>query len=1397
MTTAQFLAQLRQSGIQVWVDDQQLRVRATQQQLTTEWREELRARKPEILAFLSSLPRLASGTCAIPLAIREGPLPLAFAQERLWFLAEYEPTSTAYVIQMASRLTGELDVPALERSLAELLRRHEVLRTTFPSQDGKPYQHIAAAGNFELSVIDLAGQPEHARETAAQRLLAERCQRVFDLAKGPLFDALLLRLDARQHRLLLRVHHVVFDGWSVGVLQRELSELYAALHAGRVPALAPLPVQYADFAVWQRQWLQGEELARQTAYWRECLRNAPVLELPLDRPRPAAVTYAGARLGFRLPRDLAERLRAFNQGAEATPFMSLLAAFNVLLSRYSEAEDIVVGTPIANRSRPELEGMLGFFVNTLAIRCDLSGAPSFQELAGRMRRTALDAFQHQDLPFEKLVAELNPVREPNRHPLFQVMLAVQNTPVSPLVLDGLETVPFAPPVATAHMDLELHLRPEGGEWRGEWVYNTDLFDRTTMERMAGHFLVLLESLLLHPDQPVARAGILTPAERQQLVAWNQTARAYPREQCVHELFAAQVLRTPGAAAVEHAGQTLTYQELNAQAQQLGRRLRHAGVAPGTRVAVSLDRSPAWVIACLAILKAGGAYVPLDPDDPVARQQFILQDTAAPVLVTQETRRAQFAALGVQLLCLDGPDGGPVAVSGTLGHAAATDPAYVIYTSGSTGQPKGVVVSHRAINRLVCQADYVALDPGDRMAQMANPAFDAATFELWGPLLHGGTVVILPREIILSPQDLAAALRQQRITTLFITTALFNQVVREVPTAFAPVRDVLFGGEASDPQTVRTVLQQGPPRRLLHVYGPTEVTTFTTWYQVEAVGAAATSVPIGRPIGNTTVHVLDARMQPVPVGVPGELYAGGDGVALEYLHQPQLTAERFVPDPFRPGEGARLYRTGDRVRWQADGNLEFLARMDQQVKLRGFRIELGEIETRLASHPAVAACAVLAQTDGHGEKSLSAFLVVRDAAEPPAENLRAWLAEKLPDYMIPARFAVLKALPLTPNGKLDRRALARLDTTSLAVSKEYVAPRTELEHQLARLWQQAFGRERIGVRDNFFDLGGHSLQAVRLSAEIDKLFGRKLPIAVMFQAPTIELLARWLVEKDWAPQSRSLVPLQPSGNQPPLFLVHGWGGDVYGYLDLVRQLPPDQPVYGLQAVGVDGKEERHITVEAMAASYVKEILSFQPTGSYALGGYSMGGVIAYEVARQLTQQGRQVALLALLDSMPVGKIPWFAYARVMVPVFWDRVCFHLRRWWQMPLPARLTYLHGRWTALQIRLHRNRAKAPLVTAPPKPDSEPPKVPGFEDYYHAIAIAYLVQPYPGPVVVFTSDEAKPEVRVWQYLAQGGAAFHRIPGNHREIMYSPDHVPVLAQALTGVLHRAQRKAGGPITKP
>ncbi|MBZ4423326.1 non-ribosomal peptide synthetase, partial [Myxococcus sp. RHSTA-1-4] len=1106
---------------------------------------------------------------------RTGTLPLSFAQQRLWFIDQLEPGNPAYNIFTALRLEGALDVSALERAFTELVGRHEALRTTFVSVNGQPTQVISAPSAFTVPVIDLSVLPEERGEAEAHQLAAQEAVRPFDLARGPLLRATLLRLDTDNHVLLLAMHHIVSDGWSMGVLVREMTALYGASTSGQTLSLPELPVQYADFASWQRGWLQGDTLATQLGWWREQLGGAPAaLELPTDKPRKSVQSFRGATLPVHLSKALSSALLDVCQREGVTPFMALLATFQLLLSRYSGQDDVTVGSPIAGRNRAETEGLIGFFVNTLVLRTRVAGEQTFRELLAKVRETTLGAYAHQDVPFEKLVEELQPARDLGRTPLFQVMFTLQNAPghderaqsgselrVSPLDIAN----------TTAQFDLSLTLSQGEDGFSGFVAYATDLFEESTIRRLAGHLNALLTCAVASPDRRLRELSLLTEEERHQLDARNATGKEYPVD-CLHGLFEAQAARTPDAIAVVFEDQQLTYRQLDERANRLAHHLRSLGVGPEVPVGIAVERSLELVVGLLAILKAGGAYVPMDPAYPKDRLAFMCEDTRVPVVLTQRHLRDGLPTGDTQVLCLD--DASPA-----WAHAPSHAPrsgaqphnlAYIIYTSGSTGRPKGAQLEHAQVVRLFRATDaWFDFGPRDVWTLFHSYAFDFSVWELWGALLYGGKLVVVPFEVSRTPAAFHALLRREGVTVLNQTPSAFRQLIhheeRTGESEGLSLRYVIFGGEALEFASLRPWYARHAENapRLVNMYGITETTVHVTYRPLSEVDSReARGSDVGVPIPDLRLYVLDEHMQPVPVGVPGEMYVGGAGLGRGYLGRPELTAQRFVPDPFRSTPGARLYRSGDKARWREDGSLEYLGRLDFQVKIRGFRIELGEIEAALAQHPAVRECIVLAREDGPGGKRLVAWLAAKPGQTLSVPELRDFLKARLPEYMVPSAFVPLEALPLTPNGKIDRKALP--DPEAQLAGAEYVAPRTPAEELMAGLWSQLLGVQRVGAEDNFFDLGGHSLLATQLVSRVRDVFGVELPLRDLFEAPTVAALAlRVEARTGQGARAPALQPVPRTGTLPLSFAQQR--------LWFIDQIEPGNPAYNIpSALRLQGK-----------------------------------------------------------------------------------------------------------------------------------------------------------------------------------------------------------------------------------
>jgi amino acid adenylation domain-containing protein len=1126
VTTTELLTHLRKLNVTMSRDNDQLILRGPKGALTADLRAELKERKAEILNFLkntaygqtppdSSLPRIS----------RDKNLPLSFAQQRLWFLDQLEPGSTVYNVPGALRIGGPLSVEVLERCFNEIVRRHEALRTTFSTVEEEPVQVIAASTNVSLPVIDISDFSESEREEEARRLALEEANKPFDLRQGPLFRTALIRLGENDHVLLLSLHHIVSDGWSMGVLYRELSALYQAFANEEPSPLPDLPIQYADFAAWQREWLQGEVLESQLSYWKKQLAGAAaVLNLSTDRPRPARQSYRGARQSIELSSELTQGLKALSRKEGVTLYMTLLAAFQILLHRYTGQDDIVVGSPIANRNRIEIEGLIGFFVNTLVLRSDHSGNPTFRELLPRVRETALEAYAHQDLPFEKLVEELRPDRDLSRSPLFQVMFVLQNAPAGELNSKGLNVSPMRMAGETTKFDLTLSVHEGGPGLRAGLQYSTDLFDEATIARMLGHFETLLEGIVANPEQRISDLPILTEAEKHQvLVEWNETKRDYPKDKCIHQLFEEQVKRTPEAVAVVSEDRQLTYGELNRRANQLANYLKKLGVGPEVLVGICVERSLEMIVGLLGILKAGGAYVPLDPKYSKEHLAYILEDARASVLITQQRLVEDVASSSERVMCLD-QDWQQIDKENGENLENRTAPenlAYVIYTSGSTGKAKGVAIQHASVVAfLTWTSTFFSRTEMAGVLASTSICFDLSVFEIFGTLSYGGRVVLAQNALALSA--LPAAVQVSLVNTVP------SAIVELLRTSAIPssVCTINLAGEPLKPALVKKIYQSTSATKVYDLYGPSEDTTYST----AALRTPDGPQTIGKPLANAHIYILDQAMQALPIGVAGDLYIGGVGLARGYLKRPDLTAEKFIPHPFSSERGARLYRTGDLARYLPDGSLEFLGRIDHQVKIRGFRIELGEIEAVLGGHPQVREALVLALEDARETQSVELTankrLVAYFAAEKDlgVEELRSYVGAKLPHYMVPSAFVRLQALPLTANGKIDRATLPAPDGSRPDLAKVYVEPQTPTEALLVKVWSDVLKLEKIGIHDNFFELGGHSLLATQVVSRMSRALGKNIPLRNLFEAPTVSEIALLVAKSEERSETSHAPPI---------------------------------------------------------------------------------------------------------------------------------------------------------------------------------------------------------------------------------------------------------------------------------
>nr|WP_236065157.1 non-ribosomal peptide synthetase [Reticulibacter mediterranei] len=1198
----------------------------------------------------------------------QGNAPLSFAQQRLWFLDQMNPNDPAYNISVRLHLSGNLNVSAVRQSLNQVVERHEILRTTFVVREGKPVQQVVPAMSIPIPIVDLRNIDKKEQEKQIELATQNDALMPFDLKHGPLLRATLLQVGSQDYIFLFTMHHIICDGWSYRVLVDELAVLYEHIAFDTSEQLPALPLQYSDYAIWQRKWMQGTLLDQRLAYWQMQLAGAPpLLELPIARSRPAIQTFRGKQHIFRLSPRMLELLQRLSQRSGTTLFMVLLAGFQLLLARYSGQTDILVGTPIANRAYTELEALIGFFVNTVVLRTRISGELTVWELLARVRTTALNAYAYQDLPFEKLVEVLQPERDLSYSPLFQIAFVLQNVPPLTRTISDLTVKQLDDAVVAARADLTLNMWEDQNSLLGAFQYNTDLFEEVDIIRMAQHYCTLLEGMVEEPNRTLANLPMLTQEEFQQLTrTWNATQRAYPLQKSLPQLFEEQVSRTPQAVALLAEEQTLCYEELNRRANQLAHYLNKKGVEPETCIGLWMDKSVTMVIAMLGILKAGGAYVPLDPGYPEERLRLMIEDAGITLVVTQEHLKNAVRRSGVEIICVDGqPEQiAKERVDNPGKEISGEHLAYVIYTSGSTGRPKGVMIEHRAlVNRIAAFIDIFSLDASHRQLQLSSISFDISVEEIFPTLCSGACLLLHRTAKDESTIEVLAACQRFGITKLNTTPSYWHQLAldaklfrQSIP---GSLKFLVSGGERPSIERLKdwtSMLQH--PSSFFNVWGATEGTIFSTMYEqplkLEALENRG-SLPIGHPIANTQTYILDEYFNPVPVLVPGELYIGGEGIARGYLCQPDLTAEKFIPDPFSKKSGWRLYRTGDRGRYLRDGTIEFLGRMDHQVKIRGFRIELGEIEAVLAQHPIVQKAVVLVKDEISGDRKLIAYIVAKTLQTEIESNIHNFLTERLPDYMIPAQIIPLEALPLTPNGKVNYQALTEIVLLQRDEITKHALPQTWTEQRVLDICIQVLEVPTLGIYDDFFNHGGHSLHVARIAAQVQHELQVELSVLNILETPCVADLARQIDMMRSELQSTRISPLSvlfeeataehkcqqkyehspilgfsTTGSRYPFFCICPVNGGILPYMNLSHQLGSDQPFYSLQAVGLKNEQDLYSDLNALVSCYIQAIEKIQIAGPYFLGGWSIGGAVAFAIAQQLAMK-QEVAMLALLDS----------------------------------------------------------------------------------------------------------------------------------------------------------------------
>ncbi len=1321
--------------------------------------------------------------------------PLSFAQQRIWFLDQMEPNSAAYLMPLAQRLLGKLNIGVLQQSLDAIAAHHEVLRTNFIAEDGEPVQIMSSSRSVELKIIDLTQEQASNQEQQVQRLLKHEAQRPFDLRSDLMLRATLLRIDHQEYILLLVVHHIASDGWSMGILCQQLASVYEAFLNDKPNPLAKLPIQYADFAAWQRQWLSGQVLDTQLNYWKNQLAGATPLELPTDKPRPTIQNHQGARQSLVLSKKLTSALKALSQRSDTTLFMTLLAAFKTLLYRHTVQEDIIVGTPIAGRNQTETEGLIGCFLNTLALRSNLGGNPSFLELLGRVRKVALDAYTHQEIPFEKLVEELHPERNLSRNPVFDVMFNFINTPQTALELPGLTLSLLELSESESKFSMTLYVEEHSGELNLQLVYQQVLFSAARMTCLLHQFQHLLEQIVATPDSEIGLYSLVTPESRP-LLPELSAALPEPRYELVTTMFTSWVNSAPEHSAVCQSDRSWNYNELSTSAHALAQVLLSHGVKRGEVVAVFASRSFGLIASMMGVLLSGGVLLTIDPKLPVHRQQIMLEETKAKYLLCIGDERSEHKELweSLAIICVD-PDTGKTINSETdssgaidLPQLSGDDAAYIFFTSGTTGIPKGVLGCHKGMAHFLnWQRQTFAVGQQDRSAQLTGLSFDVVLRDVFLPLTSGATLCLPAEGDELEPTRILRWLEREQISLLHtVPTLAQSWLVNVAPgVSLRALKRIFFAGEPLKDTLIHRWRETFPEGgEIVNLYGPTETTLAKCFYRVTADVLPGVQ-PVGSPQPETQALVLAQNNQLCGICEPGQIVIRTPFRSLGYINASEENRSRFVKNPLGNNEQDLLYYTGDRGRYRPDGTLEILGRLDRQVKIRGVRIELREIETLLGEHPSVEEVVVIAREDQPGDQRLVAYVVPQQEQVKTTDELRRFLKEKLPKYMIPSAFVILDALPLTPNGKVDRRALPMPEQVRQEVEETFVAPRDEIERQLTQIWEEVLGIQPINVKDNFFDLGGHSLLAVRLFAQIEKKCGTSIPLATLFTSGTVEALAKLLSSNQEKSKTSwsSLVEIQPKGSKPPLFCIHPLGGEILCYRPLAMHLGSDQPFYGLQPQGLDGKLPPYTRVEDMAAHYIKEIQTIQPNGPYFLAGYSFGGTIVLEMAQQLHSQGEKIDLLVMLDTCRPG------YEKRLP--FHKRILLHLNNVLQLGPTYLWQKLAGwrEWGTYQLKA---RYKRHLNVVHQLPETD--KHLSIIDANVQAKNEYIFQIYPGRMTLLRTEDKNRDEAVgveyepefgWGDIVAGGIDIHHVPGSHLTLLEEP-HVRDLAEKLKDCLDKS-----------
>ena len=1266
--------------------------------------------------------------------------PASPGQKRLWFLENFEPGGRAYNMPFDYRISGKLDESVLEKSIGLLIKRHESLRTVISGSDGEPFQKVLEYQPFRLTVENLEHLSEEEKIVVAEQHSVENEMHIFDLAAGPLFICKLLRINPTEWILLMNMHHSVTDGWSMRILFEELGVIYTALNQQKEVTLPIVPITYSDFAIWQNEWLKGNECKKQLDFWVNELKGAPeLLQLPMDFQRPQHQTYDGDEVQFTIGEETTKQLQSFSQQNNGSLFVTLLSIFNLLISRYTSQEEFVIGIPISGRIYQEQESLVGMVINNFPIRVTPLENMTFPEMFEMCMRKFYQAYDNQILPIDRIVEELKVTRTTNISPLFQVMFNLLDMFDEEISLDGSKMEMIDKRRHIAQFDLSLHIYETGKRLNCVLEYNTNLFKRSRIERMSGHFLELVKSLMINPDQKIRKIQLLTQNEKQLILGdWNATTVEFPKEKCIHQLFEEQVVKTPAVVAVRDDQREVTYTELNEKANKLARYLHDSGAEEGSLISICMERGTDLLVALLAVLKAGCTYIPLDPIYPKDRLALILEDGNPALMITEKKLLESLPKTGTKNIFIeeteayqDYPD------ENTSYSVTPKTVAYLIYTSGSTGKPKGVQIEHYSlVNFLASMAKKPGITSDDVMLAVTTISFDIAGLELYLPILCGATIFVASQETSMNPDLLIQKIEECQATILQATPVTFR-MLNSADWGGSKKLKILCGGEAMPKELAYDLIRKCG--ELWNMYGPTETTIWSTVEKVEVDENDKTGyVNLGKPVDNTFIYILNTEFQPVPIGYPGELFIGGDGLARGYFNLPAMTKEKFLPDPFSDLPGARMYRTGDLVQQTESGKIEFLNRVDSQVKIRGFRIELGEIESALAQYETAGDNVVIVREDTPGDKKLVAYIIKKENQETDIAELRQFLKTKIPDYMVPSAFVFIDQFPLTPNGKIDRKVLPSPLEAAPGQTKTYVEPQTEMERKLARIWSDILKIKRIGTDENFFEIGGHSMIAVTLMVKIEKELGIRLPLAILFDHNTIHDMAEFLDKKVGPIKWGSLVPIRSKGSKKPLYLVHGAGLNLLLYTTIVAHLDPDQPVFGLQAKGLDGVDEPIDTIEGIAAYYNSEILAVDKSGSYALAGFSMGGQLAYEMARQLLEAGKKVNFLGVFDTVSENvsdlHIPVFERYYLRTDRLFHQIIWTIGTFLKKPLNKKFEFVALKWKSLKQKITKDDYKIKPEGVSVGKQSELPK------YLHKVHRAnylamekYILPPYPGKLTLF----------------------------------------------------------------